>query len=257
MFPQPPDSVLIEIGPLVVRWYGVLYAVGLLVAYRFMVREARRRSLDEKLILDGLIIISIAALAGGRIYHVIDAWDRLYAANPIAAIIPPYEGLGAPGGLITGAIALVVILRRWRQEPWGWVDVAGPAILVMQAIARWGNWFNQELYGTPTDLPWGLDAATFHPLFLYESLSGLAGALILPALAQRLKGHLLPGMIGLGAVAWYSVTRIALEGLRLENWQVGGIATAYFVMGAVLLATLVVAIVRLRTVTPAKKPHQR
>jgi phosphatidylglycerol:prolipoprotein diacylglycerol transferase len=274
MFPQPPDPVLIEIGPLVVRWYGLLYAVGLLVAYRFMVREARRRSLDEKLILDGLIIISIAALAGGRLYHVIDAWDRLFASNPIAAIIPPYEGLGAPGGLISGAIALVVILRRWRQEPWGWVDVAGPAILVMQAIARWGNWFNQELYGTPTDLPWGLaidcvhraasvscaaigDSVTFHPLFLYESLSGLAGALILPALGQRLKGHLLPGMIGLGAVAWYSVTRIALEGLRLENWQVGGIATAYFVMGAVLLATLVVAAVRLRAASPAKKQRQR
>ena len=274
MFPLPPDPVLIALGPLVIRWYGVLYAVGLLVAYLFMVREARRRSLNEKLILDGLIIISIAALAGGRLYHVIDAWDRLYASNPIAAIIPPYEGLGAPGGLITGAIALVVILRRWRQEPWGWVDVAGPAILVMQAIARWGNWFNQELYGTPTDLPWGLaidcvhraisvscatlsDAATFHPLFLYESLSGLAGALILPALGQRLKGHLLPGMIGLGAVAWYSVTRLALEGLRLENWRVGGIATAYFVMGAVLLATLAVAIVRLRTAAPAKKRRQR
>lgn len=274
MFPLPPDPVLIALGPLVIRWYGVLYAVGLLVAYRFMVREARRRSLNEKLILDGLIIISIAALAGGRLYHVIDAWDRLYASNPIAAIIPPYEGLGAPGGLITGAIALVVILRRWRQEPWGWVDVAGPAILVMQAIARWGNWFNQELYGTPTDLPWGLaidcvhraisvscatlgDTATFHPLFLYESLSGLAGALILPALGQRLKGHLLPGMVGLGAVAWYSVTRLALEGLRLENWRVGGIATAYFVMGAVLLATLAVAIVRLRTAAPATKRRQR
>ncbi len=274
MLPLPPDSVLITVGPLVIRWYGLLYAVGLLVAYRFMVREARRRSLNEKLILDGLIIISIAALAGGRLYHVVDAWDRLYASNPIAAIIPPYEGLGAPGGLITGAIALAVILRRWRQEPWGWVDVAGPAILVMQAIARWGNWFNQELYGAPTELPWGLaidcahravsvscatigDNATFHPLFLYESLSGLAGALVLPALGQRLKGHLLPGMIGLGAVAWYSVTRLALEGLRLENWKVGGIATAYFVMGSVLLATLVVAIVRLRTATSAKKPRQR
>jgi len=274
MLPLPPDSVLIELGPLVIRWYGLLYAVGLLVAYRFMVREARRRSLNEKLILDGLIIISIAALAGGRLYHVIDAWDRLYASNPIAAIIPPYEGLGAPGGLITGTIALVVILRRWRQEPWGWVDVAGPAILVMQAIARWGNWFNQELYGTPTDLPWGLaidcahravsvscaavgEATTFHPLFLYESISGLAGALILPALGERLKGRLIPGMVGLSAVAWYSVTRIALEGLRLENWQVGGIATAYFVMGAVLLATLVVAIMRLRTSAPAKKRRQR
>ena len=188
--------------------------------------------------------------------------------------MPPYEGLGAPGGRVTGAIALIVILGGWGQGPWGGVDVAGPAILVMQAIARWGNWFNQELYGAPTDLPWGLaidcvhraasvtcaavgGSATFHPLFLYESLSGLAGALILPALGQRLKGHLLPGMVGLGAVAWYSVTRIALEGLRLENWQVGGIATAYFVMGAVLLVTLVVAIARLRTATPAKKRRQR
>ena len=111
----------------------MLYAVGLLVAYLFMVREARRRSLNEKLILDGLIIISIAALVGGRLYHVIDAWDRLYAANPIAAIAPPYEGLGAPGGLITGAIALIVILRRWRQEPWGWVDVAGPKTSLLNA----------------------------------------------------------------------------------------------------------------------------
>lgn len=274
MLPLPPDSVLLTVGPLAIRWYGLLYAVGLLIAYRFMVREARRRKLNERLILDGLIIISIAALAGGRLYHVIDAWDRLYAANPLSAILPPYEGLGAPGGLITGTIALVVILRRWRQEPWGWVDVAGPAILVMQAIARWGNWFNQELYGAPTDLPWGLaidcahravsvscatlgESARFHPLFLYESLSGLAGALILPALGQRLKGRLLPGMIGLGAVAWYSVTRLALEGLRLENWRVGGIATAYLVMGGVLLITLAVAFIRLRTLTPTKKRRQR
>ncbi len=92
MLPLPPDSVLIALGPIVIRWYGVLYAVGLLVAYLFMVREARRRSLDEKLIIDGLIIISIAALAGGRLYHVIDAWDRLYAANPIAAIVPRMRG---------------------------------------------------------------------------------------------------------------------------------------------------------------------
>lgn len=279
MIPLPPDSILVTIGPIDIRWYGLLYAVGLLVAYRFMVREARRRTLDERLILDGLIIISIAALAGGRLYHVIDAWDRLYAANPLAAIIPPYEGLGAPGGLITGTIALIVIIRRWRQEPWSWVDVAGPAILVMQAIARWGNWFNQELYGVPTDLPWGLaidcahravsvscaavgEATRFHPLFLYESLSGLAGALILPALGERLKGRLIPGMVGLGAVAWYSATRLALEGLRLENWKVGGIATASVVMGAVLLITLAVAVVRLRAAAPtfaaaAKKRGQR
>lgn len=267
MLPLPPDSILFSIGPLAIRWYGLLYAVGLLIAYQFMVREAKRRKLNEDLIANGLIIISIAALAGGRLYHVVDAWDR-YSVNPIGAFIPPYEGLGAPGGLITGTIALAILLRRWRQSPWGWVDVAGPAILVMQAIARWGNWFNQELYGLPTDLPWGLaidcahrtvatscsaigEAARFHPLFLYESLSGLAGALLLPALGERLKKRVTPGLIGLSAIAWYAVTRLLLEGLRLENWKVGGVPTAYLVMGGVLLVTMLVATVRVRSAAPA------
>ena len=267
MLPLPPDSILFSIGPLAIGWYGLLYAVGLLVAYQFMVREAKRRKLNADLIANGLIIISIAALIGGRLYHVIDAWDR-YSANPIGALIPPYEGLGAPGGLITGTIALAVLLRRWRQSPWGWVDVAGPAILVMQAIARWGNWFNQELYGLPTDLPWGLaidcahrtvatscsaigEVARFHPLFLYESLSGFAGALLLPALGERLKKRVTPGLIGLSAIAWYAVTRLLFEGLRLENWKVGGVPTAYLVMGGALLVTLLIAAARVRSAAPA------
>jgi phosphatidylglycerol:prolipoprotein diacylglycerol transferase len=272
MLPLPPDSIIFSVGPLAVRWYGLLYAIGLFVAYQFMVREATRRRLNTELIANGLIIVSIAALAGGRLYHVIDAWDR-YSSNPIGALIPPYEGLGAPGGIITGTIALAIILRRWRQSPWGWVDVAGPAILVMQAIARWGNWFNQELYGLPTDLPWGLaidcvhrtvatscsaigEGARFHPLFLYESLSGLTGALLLPALGERLKKRVVPGLIGLSAIAWYAVTRLLLEGLRLENWKVGGVPTAYFVMGGVLLVTLVVAALRVRSV-PRSVPQGR
>ena len=273
MLPIPPDSIIVSLGPIVLRWYGVLYAVGLLVAYQFMVREARRRKLDVDLIINGMIIISIAALAGGRLYHVIDAWDR-YSANLLRALIPPYEGLGAPGGIITGTIALAVVLRRWRQSPWGWVDVVGPAILVMQAIARWGNWFNQELYGIPTDLPWGLavdcahrtydttctalgEGARFHPLFLYESLSGALGALVLPALGQRLRGRIAPGMIGLAAIAWYAVTRLLLEGLRLDNWKVGGVPTAILVMGGVLLVTLLVAAWRARTIRPQARRRSR
>ncbi len=266
MLPLPPDPVLFSVGPLNVGWYGLLYAVGLFAVYQFMMREAKRRKLDAELIANGLIIISIAALVGGRLYHVIDAWDR-YSLNLIGALIPPYAGLGAPGGIVTGVIALAILLRRWKQSPWGWVDVAGPAILVMQAIARWGNWFNQELYGLPTDLPWGLaiecayrtvetscsaigETARFHPLFLYESLSGLAGALILPALGERLKGRIVPGLIGLSALAWYSVTRLLLEGFRLENWRVGDIPTAYFVMGGIFLVTLLIAVLRVRSAIP-------
>ncbi|MFM7825871.1 MAG: prolipoprotein diacylglyceryl transferase family protein, partial [Candidatus Limnocylindrus sp.] len=108
MLPLPPDPVLFAVGPIEVRWYGLLYAVGLFIAYQFMMREAKRRKLDSELIANGLIIISIAALVGGRMYHVIDAWDR-YSSNPIGALIPPYEGLGAPGGIITGKIASAIV----------------------------------------------------------------------------------------------------------------------------------------------------
>jgi phosphatidylglycerol:prolipoprotein diacylglycerol transferase len=100
MLPLPPDPVLFSVGPLNVGWYGLLYAVGLFAVYQFMMREAKRRKLDAELIANGLIIISIAALVGGRLYHVIDAWDR-YSLNPIGALIPPYAGLGAPGGIVT------------------------------------------------------------------------------------------------------------------------------------------------------------
>ena len=107
MLPLPPDPVLFSVGPLNVGWYGLLYAVGLFAVYQFMMREAKRRKLDAELIANGLIIISIAALVGGRLYHVIDAWDR-YSLNLIGALIPPYAGLGAPGGIVTGVIALAI-----------------------------------------------------------------------------------------------------------------------------------------------------
>ncbi|MFM8730535.1 MAG: prolipoprotein diacylglyceryl transferase family protein, partial [Candidatus Limnocylindrus sp.] len=86
--------------------------------------------------------------------------------------------------------------------------------------------------------------------FLYESLSGLAGALILPAIGESLKGRLAPGLIGLSALAWYSVTRLLLEGFRLENWRVGDIPTAYLVMGGILLTTLLIAGLRVRAAIP-------
>jgi len=225
MLPLPPDPVLFAIGPLEVRWYGLLYAVGLFAVYQFMMREAKRRKLDAELIANGLIIISVAALVGGRLYHVVDAWDR-YSANPIGALIPPYEGLGAPGGIVTGAIALAILLRRWKQSPWGWVDVAGPAILVMQAIARWGNWFNQELFGRATTLPWGLEiderhlpdgfeiGTLFHPTFLYESLGNLVLCVALLRLDRRVA--LRPGRLFLCYTLGYSFLRFFVEGLRID-----------------------------------------
>ncbi len=156
-----PDPVAFQIGSIPVYWYGVCYAVGLAATYLVITREARRRGLNARLVDNGIIIVAIAALIGGRLYHVIDQWQR-YQDDLLAIVMPPYTGLGVYGGILTGVIAAAVILRLWHQPFWKWADVIAPGIFVMQAIGRWGNFFNQELYGPPTDLPWGITIDCAH-----------------------------------------------------------------------------------------------
>ena len=259
MIDLTPDPVFIRLLGFPVYWYGIAYAVGLAAAYWVLAREARFRGLDENLLGTGMIIVAVAALIGGRLYHVIDQW-QLYRDHPITAILPltanadgsysfaGFTGLGVPGGIIVGTIAAWVYIRRNHQSFWRWADVVAPGLFVMQAIGRWGNFFNQELYGPPTSLPWGIeiDAAHrvgdyvdlarypvatthFHPLFLYESVSGIVGALVLLWLARRPRSRLVPGDLLLIFFLWYGLTRFALEGLRTGNWTFFGIPTAQIV----------------------------
>ena len=191
-----PDPIALSIGPLDVHWYGVAYAVGLVVAYLVISREAKWRRLDVGLLPNAMIVVAIAALIGGRLYHVIDQW-QLYRDDLTRIVLPPYSGLGVYGGIFTGTVAAYLFARRHHQPFLSWADAVGPGLFAMQAIARWGNFFNQELYGAPTNLPWGIaiecqyrtqgypcppgsdPTATlgqhFQPMFLYESLSGLLG----------------------------------------------------------------------------------
>jgi phosphatidylglycerol:prolipoprotein diacylglycerol transferase len=266
-----PDPVFIRLFGFPVYWYGIAYAVGLAAVYWVLVREARFRGLDENRIGTGLIIVAVAALVGGRLYHVIDQWSTLYAADPIRAILPVardpvtgnvvfagFTGLGVPGGIITGTLAAWIYIRRIHESFWRWADVVAPALFVMQAIGRWGNFFNQELYGPPTTLPWGiridcahrvvdqypcstfpLETTHFHPLFLYESLSGIVGALVLVWLARRASRRLVPGDLLLIFFVWYGLTRFALEGFRVDNWTFFGIPTARIVtLGFILVGVV-------------------
>jgi phosphatidylglycerol---prolipoprotein diacylglyceryl transferase len=244
MIDLTPSPIAVQIGPLPVYWYGLGYAVGLALAYIVMTREARRRGHDADLIANGLIVVAVAALAGGRIYHVIDQWQNLYAADPLRVILPPYTGLGVYGGLITGTIAGAVYTIWKRASFWTWADIVAPGLFAMQAVGRWGNFFNQELYGPPTNLPWGiaiqcehripaypcatypLATTHFQPLFLYESLSGAIGLLVLLFLARRFGGRLRTGdLLGVFFI-WYGAVRFALETLRADNWTFFGIPTA-------------------------------
>ena len=252
-----PDPIAFQIGPFAVAWYGLGYAIGLAAAYLLLVRLAKRAGEDPNLVGNGIIIVAIAAVIGGRLYHVIDQW-ALYQDDPIKIILPPYSGLGAYGGLLTGTLALFAYTRYKDLSFWRWVDIVAPAVFLMQAIARWGNFFNQELYGPPTTLPWGIpidcahrvatypcdqfpvETTRFHPLFLYESISGLVGMLVLLWIGQRFRHRLRPGDIAMLFFIWYGLVRFGLETLRSENWTFFGVPTAQvvslaFVVGAVVV----------------------
>ena len=272
MFDIPPDPIAFTLGPLNIGWYGICYAVGLAAAYLVMVRLARLAGEDPDVVGNGIIIVAIAALIGGRLYHVIDQW-HLYADDPMKIILPPYSGLGVYGGILTGTIAAWWYARRRGVDFARWADIIAPALFVMQAIGRWGNYFNQELYGPPTTLPWGIpiecahrlqDAypcstlpeltTRFHPLFLYESISGVLGAAFLIWLGFRFRARLRPGDLLLVFFIWYGTTRFILENLRADNWTFFGVPTAQIISLAVILIGVGGLLYRHRRGHPADPP---
>jgi phosphatidylglycerol---prolipoprotein diacylglyceryl transferase len=272
MIDWTPNAIALQLGPISLYWYGICYAVGLALAYWVMVRMARRFGQNPAIIGNGLIVVAIAALAGGRLYHIIDQW-HLYASDPIKIFLPPYSGLGAFGGLITGAIAVIALARYHRVSFWRWADIVAPGIFLMQAVGRVGNFFNQELYGPPTTLPWGiaidcehrvveypcamfpLADTHFHPLFLYESLSGLIGALVIIWLASRPRPWLRVGDLGGIMLIWIGGVRFLLEFLRIGNWRIGDIPTAQIIGAAIVLVGVGILVARRRQGAPQSVPE--
>ena len=275
MFDFTPDPIAIQLGPLPVYWYGIGYALGLAVAYMVMVRLARRAGEDPDVLGNGMVIVAIAALIGGRAYHVIDQW-ALYKDDPIRIFLPPYSGLGVYGGIVTGTIA-VFVYARYKGIPFlRWTDIVAPGLFTMQAVARWGNFFNQELYGPPTTLPWGIaidcghriaayacpagspPGATlgehFQPLFLYESLSGVIGAAVLIWIGFRVRRWLRPGDLLLLFFVWYGVVRFALETFRADNWTFFGVPMAQIVSLLFIVPALVILAWRHRPGHPLDDP---
>jgi phosphatidylglycerol---prolipoprotein diacylglyceryl transferase len=272
MIDWTPDPIALQLGPISLYWYGICYAIGLAGAYWVMVRMAHRFRQNAAIIGNGLIIVAIAALAGGRLYHVIDQWQNLYAADPIKVLLPPYAGLGIFGGFITGAIAVIALARYYKVSFWRWADIVAPGIFVMQAAGRLGNFFNQELYGPPTTLPWGIAIdcehrvteypcttfpieTHFQPLFLYESLSGLIGAAVLIWLASRPRPWLRAGDLAGIMFIWIGLVRFLVEFLRIDNWRIGDIPTAQLFGAAFVLVGIGILVARRRQGAPQLVPE--
>ena len=247
----PPSSV--PLGPLDVGFYGIGYVIAIAVMLLVSRSEARRRGLDPDLVTNAILVVGIFALIGARLYHVAGELD-VYASDPLKIVLPPYSGLGLYGGIIGAAIGIWVYLRG-KDIPLGRaLDVVVPGTLLAQGIARWGNFFNQELYGPPTDLPWGITidcahrvaeypctvypvATTgFHPLFFYESVLTIAGGLLALVIARRYAARLLDGDLASFWMVWYGSVRLVLETFREGwNWTLFGVPTAMLI-GIVLIA---------------------
>jgi prolipoprotein diacylglyceryl transferase len=233
-----PDGGTISVGPLEVRAYGLLIALGVIAAIAFADRRYRARGGAPGTIAHLATWCVPAGILGARAYHVATDW-HLYRDRPLDALRVWDGGLGIWGGIAAGVIAGVLIARRhtWAVGPL--LDAAAPAIPLAQAIGRWGNWFNQELFGRPTTLPWGLEIdpahrpdayaahETFHPTFLYESLWCLATVAIV-LWAER-RAHLRTGRLFAVYVVSYTLGRFWIEllrvdpahrfvGLRLNDW---------------------------------------
>ena len=251
--PSPSRSI-IEIGPLDIRVYGIMIALGVIAAVLFVGWRMRQRGMNSEIAVSLAWVAVPAGLIGARIYHVITDWRKFSEEVGWGDAVKIWEGgLGIPGAIIGGVLAGAVVCRMRGWSLAEILDIAAPALLVAQAIGRIGNWFNQELFGRPTDLPWGLEIdlairetldrrlgtnyvseETFHPTFLYEALWMLAlmGLLLwLDKLRKLPIGHLF-ALYVLG----YASGRIWIEFLRVDPAsELAGVRVNVWVMSALWL----------------------
>jgi phosphatidylglycerol---prolipoprotein diacylglyceryl transferase len=229
-----PSSGSIEIGPLQIHAYGLMIALGVIAAVWLFGRRLESHGVGTR---DDANVISmwavIAGVIGSRLYHVATDWSKF--EHNLTDIPKIWQGgLGIPGGLIAGIGVGIWVAHRRHVPLARTADCAAPAIALAQAIGRWGNYFNQELFGRPTTLPWGLEidadkvppqyapGTLFHPTFLYESIANLALCGILLLIDRRTKVR--PGHLMAMYVVGYGIIRFFVEGLRIdEAHHLGGL----------------------------------
>ena len=220
-----PSSGDVDVGPIELHAYGVMLLLGIVAATWLTGIRWTRRGGDWDLVYRVAMWGVLGGVVGARLYHVITSWDTVNGEwwEPFAIW---RGGLGIWGGIAGGVLAGALVVRRSGESVFRFMDAVAPGLLLAQAIGRWGNYFNQELFGKPTDLPWGLeidpenrpegyaDVATFHPTFLYESLWNLLGVAVLLVVDRRFRIRA-PGLFAL-YVAWYTFGRTFEELLRID-----------------------------------------
>lgn len=231
------DPVAFSLGPITVRWYGLLIAVAMLIAAVGGCRMMRRAGIDEDDFLTIFMVTIVAAVLGARLYYVIFELPY-YLQHPGEILAIWHGGLAVHGGLLAGVAAIYLGCRHYHISFWQFADIMAPFMILGQAIGRWGNFFNQEAYGYEVDpavVPWAMwiDGAYRHPTFLYESCWDLLVFVALLWLARQ--AWVRRGEIGLAYLMLYSMGRVVVEGFRTDSLMLGPLRMAQ-VMSLLLFA---------------------
>ena len=244
------------VGPLKIYYYGIIIMCGVLAGIWVSIKETERRGLDSEYIWDMVPWLLLSGIIGARLWHVLTPSKSMgvganyYFSHPIEIINIRQGGLGIPGAVIGGFIALLVYSKKKGLNFLTWTDIIAPGLTLAQAIGRWGNFINQELYGPPSNLPWAIfidpahrlpgyeDFSHFHPMFLYESLWNLLNFFLLIVISRKLKSKLIPGDVFSIYLIVYSIGRFLLEFIRLDTSYVGGVNANQITMVVVAVCSV-------------------
>jgi len=257
----------ISIGPVSIHFYGVIIILGALAATWLSARRAVQYGQDPEAAWDMLPWALIGGVIGARLWHIFTPPASMvemgyttgyYLSHPLDALAVWNGGLGIPGAVIGGFIAVYIYSRRHDISILTWVDIIAPGLALAQGIGRWGNYVNQEVYGAPTELPWKLfidqahrlpgfqDVAYYHPLFLYEFIWNLLNAGFLIWVSRRYARRLKTGDLFLMYLVFYPVGRFFLEFLRLDPSPIAGININQTLMGTVAILSILALVYRHR-----------
>ena len=251
---NPPRGF--DIGPLSIHYYGLIIAIGLVLAVVYCSKRASQFGLDEDTLLDGVLWVTPVAVICARIYYCAFSWE-LYADNPISVLYIWEGGIAIYGSVIGAIIGIIIFCKVKKLRITAVLDLVSLGFLIGQFIGRWGNFMNREAFGAETDsfLRMGLMKAStgevtyYHPTFLYESLWNFLGFVILHFLSKKRKYD---GQVALGYLVWYGLGRAFIEGLRTDSLYIGPFRVSQLLAaGSCVIALAVLVILGRKLHNPA------